>query len=273
MRDELPLDGRDTTDMMTFDLALCRERARARDLTDEDLAALTGIPTTDWDKRLNPRTLSAAALFALARALDTDPASLLHEGGPTRRPQPRPRSGPAGKAPYATVLHAALLQTGRVHPDDLASALQWPAHRLQHAAAALAVQLEQQAGPHRLVNTDTTLHLAVQPGLLTAAQEQNLHEGGHTAASLSPGEAAALMRLLHAAAHHRPHAVPAGQLPRLQGRRLLAPFDGEPTPHPDVLFALGLADHPLPASGVSADAAAPATAAAGTPSPATGTGR
>ncbi|MFF9346335.1 hypothetical protein [Streptomyces sp. NPDC014734] len=268
MRDELPLDGRDTTDVMTFDLALCRERARARDLTDEDLAALTGIPTADWDKRLNPRTLSAAALFALARALDTDPASLLHEGGPTRRPQP-----PAGKAPYATVLHAALLQTGRVHPDDLASALQWPAHRLQRAAGALAVQLEQQAGPHRLVHTDTTLHLAVQPGLLTAEQQQNLHEGGHTAASLSPGEAIALTGLLHAAAHGVPHAVPAEQLPRLAGRGLLAPFGGEPAPHPDVLFALGLTDHPLPAVFPPAGGGVPHAAAAGTPPPAGGDGR
>ncbi|MFJ5310078.1 hypothetical protein [Streptomyces sp. NPDC088350] len=260
--------------MTAFDLTFCRERARARALTDEDLAHLTGIPTADWDSRLTPHSLTAAALFALARALDTAPASLLRTSGQARRPRRRPsRAGTEGQVAHATVLHAALLQTGRIHPDDLASALQWPAHRLQRAARVLAVQLEQQAGPHRLVHTDTTLHLAAQPGLLTAGQQQNLHEGGHTAASLSPGEAAALTRLLHAAVHGLPATVPAGQVARLQGRRLLAPFGGGPAPHPDVLFALGLADRPLPASSSAADADGPATAAASTPPPGGGAGR
>ncbi|MGW0827190.1 hypothetical protein [Streptomyces sp. NPDC002845] len=259
MRGQLPSDERDMT---AFDLTFCRERACARALTDEDLAQLTGIPTADWDRRFTPHTLTAAALFALARALDTAPEALLRTSGQARRPRRRPSSAAAGAAAHATVLHAALLQTGRIHPDDLASALQWPAHRLQRAAQTLAVRLEQQAGPHRLVHTDTTLHLAAQPGLLTAEQQQNLHEGGHTAASLSPGEATALTRLLYSAAHGLPATVPAGQVPRLQGRRLLAPFGGGPAPHPDVLFALGLAARPLPA-----------TAAAGTPPPGGGAGR
>ncbi|MCX4474857.1 hypothetical protein OOK44_38625 [Streptomyces cellulosae] len=247
--------------MIAFDLAWCRERARARALTDEDLAHLTGIPTTDWDQRLTPHTLTAAALFALARALGAAPESLLCTSGPARRPRQRPgRTAAAGT--YTTVLHAALLQTGPVHPDDVASALGWPAHRLQRAAKELAVQFERHAGPHRLVHTDTTLHLDCAPGLLTAEQQQNLYEGGHTAASLSPGEASALTFLLHTAAHNLPHAVPAEQLPRLAGRRLLAPFGGEPAPHPDVLFALGLTDHLLPA-----------TAAACTPPPRGGAGR
>ncbi|GAB2967282.1 hypothetical protein [Streptomyces heilongjiangensis] len=270
MRGQLPPGERDMT---AFDLTFCRERARARALTDDDLAQLTGIPTADWDRCSTPHALTAAALFALARALDTAPESLLRERGHTRRPQPRPHPGAAGAAAPATVLHAALLQTGRIHPDDLASALQWPAHRLQRAATALAAALEQQAGPHRLVHTDTTLHLAAQPGLLTAEQQQNLYEGGHTAASLSPGEAAALTRLLYSAAHGLPDTVPAGQVPRLQGRRLLAPFGGQPAPHPDVLFALGLAARPLPASSSAADADGPATAAAGTPPPEGGAGR
>ncbi|MEU2995724.1 hypothetical protein ABZ772_36650 [Streptomyces griseoincarnatus] len=271
MSNQLPSAERDMT---AFDLTFCRERARARALTDEDLAQLTSIPTADWGRRFTPHTLTAAALFALARALDTSPESLLRTSGHARRPRRRPgRAEAAEAAAHATVLHAALLQTGRIHPDDAASALQWSAHRLQRAARALAVQLEQQAGPHRLVHTPTTLHLAAQPGLLTAEQQQNLHEGGHTAASLSPGEAAALTRLLHAAVHGLPATVPAEQVPRLQGRRLLAPFGGGPAPHPDVLFALGLAARPLLASGSVGDADGPATAAAGTPPPGGGAGR
>ncbi|WP_043268631.1 hypothetical protein [Streptomyces sp. CT34] len=267
MRDQLPPDQREVT---VFDLALARERALECQLTDEDMAALTGIPTADWDRRLTPYTLSAAALFALARALDTAPESLLRIPGHTRSPRPRPhRAGTAGAAPYATVLHAALLQTGPVHPDDAASALQWPAHRLERAAAVLAARLEQQAGPHRLVHTDTTLYLAVQPGLLTPEQQQNLYDGGHSAASLSPSEAAALMRLLHCAAH----PPPAGQIPRLQGRGLLDPAGEQPAPHPDVLFALGLTERPLPATGPAADADGPANAATGTPPPKKGAGR
>jgi hypothetical protein len=247
-------------DMTGFDLTLVRKRARERHLTDEDLAALCGIPVADWGRLLSPHTLSAAALFALARALDTSPESLLRDAGHTRRPPARPCSRPAaGTAPHATVLHAALLQTGPVHPDDLASALTWPVYQLQRAAQTLAAQLEQQAGPQRLVHTDTTLHLALQPGLLTAAQEQNLHEGGHTAASLSPGEAAALTCLLHTAVHGLPHAVPAGQIPRLAARGLLVPDGGGSAPHPDVLFALGLAARPLPATGPDAGAPAAGT--------------
>lgn len=227
MRGRLPPDERDMT---AFDLTFCRERARARALTDEDLAQLTGIPTADWGRRLTPHTLTAAALFALARALDTAPESLLRTSGQARRPRRRPSR--AGAAAHATVLHAALLQTGRIHPDDAASALQWPAHRLQRAVTALAAALEQQAGPHRLVHTDTTLHLAAQPGLLTAEQQQNLHEGGHTAASLSPGEATALVGLLHAAAHRLPSGLPAEQIPRLHGRPAARPCRRWASPAP-----------------------------------------
>lgn len=251
------------TDVIVFDLAFCRERAGERHLTDGDLAALCGIPVADWGRRLSPHTLSAAALFALARALDTSPESLLRDAGYARRPRRRPRSGP-GTAEHATVLHAALLETGPLHPDDVASALQWPAHQLRRAAKALAARLEQQAGPHRLVHTDTTLHLAPQPGLLTVEQEQNLHEGGHTAASLSPGEAAALTSLLHTAVHGLVHAVSAGQIPRLAARGLLVPDGGGPAPPPDVLFALGLAARPLSATGQAVDAGAHPAPAAGT---------
>ncbi|MEU5090653.1 hypothetical protein [Streptomyces sp. NPDC021356] len=247
-------------DMTGFDLTLVRKRARERHLTDEDLAALCGIPVADWGRRLSPHTLSAAALFALARSLDTSPESLLRDAG-HQRPRRCPRSGP-GAAEHATVLHAALLQTGPLHPDDAASALQWPAHQLRRAAKTLSAQLEKQAGPHRLVHTDTTLHLAVQPGLLTVEQEQNLHEGGHTAASLSPGEAAALTCLLHTAVYGLSLAVPAGQIPRLAARGLLVPDGGGPAPHPDVLFALGLAARPLSATGPDADAGAPAAGTA-----------
>lgn len=266
MRDQLPPDEQG---MAVLDLDLYRERAREHQLTDEDMAALTGIPVADWDGCLTPHTLSAAALFALARALDTPLELLLCERGHTRRPRRRPQSLP-GAAAHTTVLHAALLETGRIHPDDLASALQWSAHRLQRAAKALADRLEQQAGPHRLVHTDTMLHLVSQPGLLTAGQQQNLNDGGHTAASLSPGEAAALTRLLHCAVRGLPATVPAEQIPRLAGCRLLDSSGGQPAPHPDVLFALGLADHPLPATFPAADADGPGAAAAGTSPPAGG---
>ncbi|MGG2463740.1 hypothetical protein ACO0M4_28750 [Streptomyces sp. RGM 3693] len=269
MSGQLPSGERDMTDVLAFDLEFCRQRSQERHLTDGDLAALCGIPVADWGRRLTPHTLSAAALFALARALDTSPESLLDSG--LARPLSRPA---AGAAEPATVLHAALLETGPLHPDDAASALQWPARQLQRAAQDLAARLEQQAGPHRLVHTDTTLHLAPQPGLLTPEQEQNLHEGGHTAASLSPGEAAALTHLLHTAARGLVPAVPAGQIPRLAARGLLAPDDGrQPAPHPDVLFALGLAARPLPATGSVADAEALVPAATGTPPPGKGAWR
>ncbi len=239
------------TDPLVFDLTFLRERAVHCRLGDDELTALTGIPTADWDTHLTPQTLPAAALIHLARALDTSPQSLLHTTGQDERPVPEP-------ATQATVLHAALLETGPIHPDDLAGALQWPPHRLKRAATALAAHLEQPGSPHRLVHTDTGIHLATTPGLLTGRQRQNLHTACHTTASLSPSEAAALTRLLCRTADGlRPDLLPE-QIPRLAGRRLLAPTGGRPAVHPDVLFAFGLAHHPLPGSPGPADRRTPA---------------
>ncbi|MFF7638556.1 hypothetical protein ACFZB9_36215 [Kitasatospora sp. NPDC008050] len=224
---------------LSFDLTFLRERALGCRLGDDELTALTGIPTADWDTHLTPQTLPAAALIHLARALDTSPQSLLRTPG-----QDKKRPGPQVAA-HATVLHAALMEAGRIHPDDLASALEWPPQRLRRAATALAAHLEQHDSPHRLVYTDTGIHLTTTPGLLTGRQRQNLHTAGHTAASLSPSEAAALTRLLHTAADGLPPELPPEQVPRLANRRLLAPTGGHPAPHPDVLFALALARHPL----------------------------
>lgn len=125
---------------LAFDLTFLRERAMDCRLGDYELTALTGIPTADWDTHLTPQTLSAEALIHLARALATSPESLL------RTPAQDPRPAPAAAA-HATVLHAALMEAGRIHPDDLACALEWPAHRLGRAATALAAHLEQHHSP------------------------------------------------------------------------------------------------------------------------------
>jgi hypothetical protein len=215
-------------------------------LGDDELTALTGIPTADWDTHLTPQTLPAAALIHLARALATSPESLLRTPVQDNRPAPQ-------TATHATVLHAALMEAGRIHPDDLASALEWPPHRLERAATALAAHLEQHNSPHRLVHTDTGIHLTTTPGLLTGRQRQNLHGTGHTAASLSPPEAAAVTRMLHRTASGLPLDLSPEQIPRLANRRLLAPTGGNPTVHPDVLFALGLARHPLTDTSAPAD--------------------
>jgi hypothetical protein len=252
--DQLPPPS--DTFALAFDLTFLRTRAMECQLTDEDLTALTGIPTADFGTRLTPHTLSAAALFSLARALATSPDPLLHTPEQTTRPNPGP-----GAATHATVLHAALLEAGPLHPDDLASALQWPPHRLKRAATTLAEQLEQQGSPHRLVHTDTTIQLATVPGLLSPRQRQNLHSAGHTAASLSPGEAAAVTRLLHRTVSGLPLDVSPGQIPRLAGRRLLAPAGKQLAAHPDVLFALGLAAHPLTDAQAAAGGLAPVPAA------------
>ncbi|MCQ8834857.1 hypothetical protein [Streptomyces malaysiensis] len=236
MTDQPPPPG--DTSAAAFDLTFLRERAAQCRLTDEDLTALTGIPTTDWDTHLTPHTLPAAALFPLARALNTSPESLLLQ------PMPATRQGP-GAATHATVLHAALLEADRIHPDDLASALQWPPHRLKRAATTLAAHLEQPSSPHRLLHTDTSIHLTTVPDLLDPKQRQNLYNTGHTAACLAPGEAAALTRLLHRTARGLTLDLTDDQIPRLANRRLLAPSGTQPAPHPDVLFALGLAAHPL----------------------------
>ncbi|WP_241838233.1 hypothetical protein [Streptomyces sp. CB03234] len=236
MTDQTPPPG--DTSAAAFDLTFLRTRAMECKLTDEDLAALTGIPTTDFDTHLTPHTLPAGALFTLARALNTSAESLLRQPAPARRPAP-------GAATHATVLHAALLEADRIHPDDLASALEWTPHRLKRAATTLAAHLEQSSSPHRLIHTDTAIHLTCVPDLLDPKQRQNLHNSGHTAASLAPGEAAALTRLLHHTARGFTPDLPAEQIPRLANRRLLAPAGKQPTPHPDVLFALGLAAHPL----------------------------
>jgi hypothetical protein len=233
------------TSAVAFDLKFLRERAVECRLTDEDLTALTGIATADFDSHLTPHTLPTATLFTLARALNTAAESLLRQPAPNRRPAP-------AAADHATVLHAALLEADRIHPDDLASALEWTPHRLGRAATTLAAHLEQQGSPHRLVHTDTTIHLTRVPDLLDPKQRQNLLSCGHTAASLAPGEAAALARLLHHTARGLTPDLPAEQIPRLANRRLLAPSGEQPTAHPDVLFALGLAAHPL------MDAAGPA---------------
>lgn len=237
MIDQPPPPG--DTSAAAFDLTFLRTRAMECRLTDEYLTTLTGIPTADFDTHLTPHTLPAAALFLLARALNTSPESLL--GVPehaSRRPGP-------GAATHATVLHAALLEAGRIHPDDLASVLDWPPHRLKRAATTLAAHLDQPSSPHRLIHTNTTIHLTCVPGLLTGTQRQNLHSTGHAAAALAPAEAAALTRLLHRTACCLPADVSAEQVPRLANRRLLAPAGKQPAPHPDVLFALGLAAHPL----------------------------
>ncbi|MFD3960502.1 hypothetical protein [Streptomyces bacillaris] len=78
------------------------------------------------------------------------------------------------------------LEADRIHPDDLASALEWTPHRLQRAATTLAAHLEQSSSPHRLIHTDTAIHLTCVPDLLTGKQRQNLHNSGHTASSLAP---------------------------------------------------------------------------------------
>ncbi|OKI99919.1 hypothetical protein [Kitasatospora sp. CB01950] len=234
------------TSLFAFDLTFLRERATDCRLGDDELTALTGIPTADWDTHLTPQTLPAAALIHLAHALSTSPESLLRTHAQDSRPGPQ-------TATHAIVLHAALMEAGRIHPDDLASALEWPAHRLGRAATALAAHLEQHDSPHRLVHTDTSIHLTTMPGLLTGQQRQNLHSTGHTVASLSPLEAAAVTRLLRRTAEGLPLELSPEQIPRLANRRLLAPTGGHPAVHPDVLFALGLARHPLTDTPAPAD--------------------
>ncbi|WNM32721.1 hypothetical protein RKE30_21240 [Streptomyces sp. Li-HN-5-11] len=247
MTDQTPPPG--DTSAVAFDWKFLRERAAQCRLTDEDLTVLTGIPTADFGTRLTPHTLPAAALFALARALNTSAESLLRQSKPARRPAP-------AAAGHATVLHAALLEADRIHPDDLASALEWTPHRLRRAATALAAHLEQSSSPHRLIHTDTAIHLTCVPDLLDPKQRQNLHNSGHTAASLAPSEAAVLAHLLHHTARGLTPDLSADQIPRLANRRLLAPAGKQPTPHPDVLFALGLAAHPL--TGAASPAGHPA---------------
>ncbi|MEV6395934.1 hypothetical protein AB0M39_14325 [Streptomyces sp. NPDC051907] len=256
MTDQLPPPG--GTSSVAFDLKFWRTRAAECRLTDEDLTALTGIPTADWDSHLTPHTLPAAALFILARALNTSAESLLRQPAPNRRPAPR-------AADHATVLHAALLEADRIHPDDLAAALEWTPHRLGRAATALAAHLEQPSSPHRLVHTDTTIHLTCVPDLLEPKQRQNLLGCGHTAASLAPGEAAALTRLLHHTARGLAPDLPADKIPRLANRRLLALSGEQPAAHPDVLFALGLAARPLTDAEAAADGCASVPAADPTP--------
>ncbi|WP_405933723.1 hypothetical protein [Streptomyces sp. NBC_00827] len=223
-----------------FDLPYLRARALQCRLTDDELTALTGIPTAEWEARLTPQNLSSAAMIALAHILNTPPDSLLYQPGtprtgPHRSPQPTPQ---------AAVLHAALIETGPVHPDDLASALEWHPTRLTRAAAALKTHLAQANSPQRLICTDTTIHLAATPGLLTSRQLDNLHHAGHCAASLSPNEATAAARLLHRTVLGLPVDASAAQIPRLTNRGLLAPV-GPPAPHPDLLFALGLTASPI----------------------------
>lgn len=253
MTNQMPLPG--GTSAVAFDWKFLRTRAAQCRLSDEDLTALTGIPTADFGTRLTPHTLPAAALFALARALNTSAESLLRQGGPARRAAPAADDD-------ATVLHAALLEADRIHPDDLASALEWTPHRLRRAAPTLAAHLERSGSPHRLVHTGTAIHLICVPGLLTGKQRQNLHDCGHTAACLAPGEAACLARLLNHTAHGLTPDLPAEQIPRLANRRLLAPDGEQPAPHPDVLFGLGLAACPLTdtKAAVGGCASVPATA-------------
>lgn len=258
MTDQLAPSG--GTSAVVFDLMFWRTRAMECRLTDEDLTALTGIPTADFGTHLTPHTLPAATLFTLARALNTSAESLLRQSGPTRRPAPE-------AAGHATVLHAALLEADRIHPDDLASALEWTPHRLKRAATTLAAHLDQPSSPHRLLHTDTVIHLTTVPGLLGPKQRQNLHNSGHTAASLAPGEAAAVTRLLHHTVTGLPADVSPEQIPRLANRRLLAPSGEQPALHPDVLFALGLAAHPLTQTEAAADGPASAPAAATPPPP------
>lgn len=224
------------TQSIAFDLEFLRACAMDCHLTEDELTALTGLPTADWDTHLTPHTLNVAALISLARALNTSPESLLRQSGQAPRPNPQAPT-------HASILHAALLETGCIHPDDLASALEWSPLRLNRAAAALAAHLQHTLSPQRLIHTDTTIHLTTLPGLLTPSQRRNLHSAGHTSASLTPTEAAAITTLLHHTAHGLPHAVPPEQIPRLANQHLLA-STGPPTPHPDLLFALGRLPHP-----------------------------
>lgn len=146
-----------------FDLSYLRSRALECRLTDDELTELTGTPTADWSTHLTPQTLSIAALIDLAHALNTSPESLLCQPDTTHKPH---RRSPQ-LAPHAAVLHAALTETGRIHPDDLASALEWTPTRLKRAAASLTAQLHRANSPQRLIHNGMNMHLAAGPRLLT----------------------------------------------------------------------------------------------------------
>ncbi|MFF1322404.1 hypothetical protein ACFVZZ_23675 [Streptomyces chartreusis] len=175
-----------------FDLPYLRALALQRQLTDDELTAATGIPTADWPTHLTPHTLSSAAMIALASILNTSPESLLRPAGTDpQRPDHTPHL-----APQTAVLHAALIETGPIHPDDLAAALEWNPTDLTRAITSLKAQLHQTNSPQRLIHTPSTIHLAAAPGLLTPRQLRNLHQAGHGAAALSPAEATATAHLL-----------------------------------------------------------------------------
>jgi hypothetical protein len=224
-------------DDLAFDTAYLLSRAADCRLTAGDLAELTGIPATDLDRHLRPDTISAARLIHLAHALDARPETLLHGAA-------RHDPATAAHADDTTVLHAALHTAGRVHPADLATALDWPPDRLRAAATALCDRLDRPESPHRLVFTDTLAHLAATPGLLTPQQRTSLETAGRSDAALAPDEAALAARLLH---HHQAGTlaptIRATDIPRLAERRLLAPTIPA-TPHRDLLFALGIAETP-----------------------------
>ncbi|GAA4937290.1 hypothetical protein GCM10023237_69720 [Streptomyces coeruleoprunus] len=229
----------DDTSAAAFDLMFLRTRAAQCRLTDEDLTALTGIPTADWGTHLTPHTLPAAALLALARVLNTSPESLL------RVPEHASRGSVPRAATHATVLHAALLEVGRIHPDDLASALEWTPHRLKWAATALAAHLEQPSSPQRLIHTDTAIHLTCVPGLLTGTQRQNLYN-----TATPPPRSPPVRPPPSPACCTAPPAASPPKCPPIRSRAwptgACSPPDGkQPAPHPDVLFALGLAAHPF----------------------------
>ncbi|MGI5484741.1 hypothetical protein [Streptomyces lavendofoliae] len=57
MSDQPPPPG--DTAAAAFDLMFLRTRAAQCRLSDEDLTALTGIPTADWGTHLTPHTLPA----------------------------------------------------------------------------------------------------------------------------------------------------------------------------------------------------------------------
>ncbi|MER6105155.1 hypothetical protein ABT115_23265 [Streptomyces sp. NPDC001832] len=127
--------------------------------------------------------------------------------------------------------------------------------------AYLALDLLRARGRHRFSRPEAE-RMSTDPAW---KQRQNLHNCGHTAASLAPGEAAALTRLLyHTACGHIPD-LPAEQIPRLANRRLPALSGEQPTAHPDVLFAL--AARPLTDAEAAADGCASVPAADPTPPP------
>jgi hypothetical protein len=258
-----------------LNVAVIRARAADLGLTDTRLKRLTGISLADLQRDPHPH-VSVALLVRLSRVLGLTLDQLVGAGA-GEPPTPGDGDGAPADAADAAVVLAALAAYGEFALDDLAAALRWTRARLAAAVGALkSGELDGQLAATTLATafrtalwvavTDQAVALTQAPGGLPREVRARIEAELVRRVPLDPYEAGHLLRLVRdkllEAFPEDPEfaAAPlfAGLIERLVRRGIAVPAPSAPIgeadtdtdvgglvdAHPDVMFALRLAEEP-----------------------------